>query len=68
MSIFFQYVSVPLSFGSLNCRKAGDIIAMPSLLASMNSVGELVETNISDTNELAEAVKSWRGASGEASN
>ena len=35
----------------------------------MNSVGELVETilsriNIADTNELAEAVESWRGASG----
>ena len=37
----------------------------------MNSVGELVETilfiiNIADTNELAEAVESWRGASGAA--
>ena len=37
--------------------------------ASMNSVGELVETilsriNIADTNELAEAVESSRGASG----
>ena len=35
----------------------------------MNSVGELVETilsriNIADTNEVAEAVESWRGASG----
>ena len=35
----------------------------------MNSVGELVETilsriNIADTNELAEAVESWRKASG----
>ena len=35
----------------------------------MNSVGELVETilsriNIADTNELAEAVESWRRASG----
>ena len=35
----------------------------------MNSVGELVETilsriNIADTNKLAEAVESWRGASG----
>ena len=35
----------------------------------MNSMGELVETilsriNIADTNELAEAVESWRGASG----
>ena len=38
----------------------------------MNSMGELVETilsriNIADTNELAEAVESWRGASGGAS-
>ena len=37
----------------------------------MNSVGELVETilsriNIADTNELAEAVESWRGVSGDA--
>ena len=46
-------------------RRAGNI-ALPSFIASMNSVGELVETilsriNIADTNEL---VKSWRGASG----
>ena len=38
----------------------------------MQSVGELVETilcriNIADTNELAEAVESWRGTSGGAS-
>ena len=38
----------------------------------MNSVGDLVETifsgiNIADTNEHAEAVESWRGASGGAS-
>ena len=38
----------------------------------MNSVGELVEailsrTIIADTNELAEAVESWRGANGGAS-
>ena len=38
----------------------------------MNSAGELVETilsriNIADTNELAESVESWRGASGGAS-
>ena len=37
----------------------------------MNSVGELVETilskiNIADSNELAEAVESWRGVSGDA--
>ena len=57
-----------MSFGGLGCRRAGDI-ALPSFIASMNSVGELVETilsriNIADTNELAEAVESWRGASG----
>ena len=58
----------PVNFGGLGCRRAEDI-ALPSFLASMNSVGELVETilsriNIADTNELAEAVESWRGASG----
>ena len=52
-------------FGGLGCRRAGDI-ALPSFIASMNSVGRLVETilsriNISDTNELAEALESWRG-------
>ena len=41
-------------------------------LPLMNSVGELVETifsriNIADTNELTEAVESWRGATGGAS-
>ena len=60
-----------VSFGGLGYRKAGDI-AMPSFRASMNSVGELVGTNfsrinIADTHELAEAVESWRGASGGAS-
>ena len=39
------------------------------MLASMNSVGELVETilskvNIADTSELADAVEAWRGISG----
>ena len=58
----------PVNFGGLGCRRAEDI-ALPSFLASMNSVGELVETilsriNIADTNELSEAVESWRGASG----
>ena len=58
----------PVSFGSLACRRAGDI-AVPSFLASMNSVGELLETilsrtNIADPNELAKAVESWRRASG----
>ena len=54
-------------FSGLGCRRAGDI-SLSSFLASMNSLGELVETIISrsniDTNELAEAVKSWRGTSG----
>ena len=61
----------PVSFGGFGCKRAVDI-PLPSFLASMNSVGELVETilskiNIADTNELAEAVESWRGASGGAS-
>ena len=47
-------------------------MALPSFFAPMNSVGVLEETslpriNIGDTNELAEAVRSWRGASGGAS-
>ena len=55
----------PVNFGGLGCKRAEDI-ALPSFLAYMNSVGELVETilsriNIADTNELAEAVESWRG-------
>ena len=58
-------------FGGLECKRAGNI-ALPSFIASMNSVGKLVETilsriNIAGTNELAEAVESWRGASGCAS-
>ena len=58
----------PVNFGGLGCRRAEDI-ALPSFLASMNSVGELVETilsriNKADANELAEAAESWRGASG----
>ena len=66
-----KQAGLPVSFGGLGCRRAGDI-ALPSFIASMNSVGELVETilsriNIADTNELAEAVESWRGASGGAS-
>ena len=53
------------NFSRLGCKRAGDI-PLPSLLASKNSVGELMETilsriNIADTNELAEAVESWRG-------
>ena len=66
-----KQAGLPVTFGGLGCRRAGDI-ALPSFIASMNSVGELVETifskiNIADTNELAEAVESWRGASGSAS-
>ena len=66
-----KQAGLPVSFGSLGCRRAEDIV-LPSFLASMNSAGELVETilskiNIADTNELAEAVESWRGASGGAS-
>ena len=53
---------LPVSFGCLGCRRAGDIV-LPSFIASMNSVSELVETilsriNIADTNELSEAVAS----------
>ena len=59
-----------VNFCGLGCRRAEDI-ALPSFLASMISVGKLVETilsiiNIADTNELAEAVESWTGASGDA--
>ena len=66
-----KQAGLPVSFGGLGCRRAVDI-ALPCFIASMNSVGELVETilsriNIADTNELAEAVESWRGASGDAS-
>ena len=60
----------PVNFGGLCCRRE-EYIALPSFLASMYSVGELVETilsriNLADTKELAEAVESWRGASGDA--
>ena len=66
-----KQTGLSVSFGGLGCKRAGDI-ALPSFLASMNSVAELVETilsriNIADTNELVEAVESWRGASGAAS-
>ena len=66
-----KQAGLPVSFGGLGCRRAGDI-ALPSFIASMNSVGELVETilsriNIADINELAEAMESWRGANGGAS-
>ena len=51
-----------VSFNGVGCRRAGDI-ALPSSLASRNSVRELVEiilsiTNIANTNDLAEAVGS----------
>ena len=39
----------PVNFGGLGCRRAEDI-ALPSFLASMNSVGELVETILSRIN------------------
>ena len=63
-----KQAGLTVSFGGLGCWRAGDI-ALSSFIASMNSVGELVETilsriNIADTNELAEAVESWRGACG----
>ena len=66
-----KQAGLPVNFGSLECRTEGDI-ALPSFIASRNSVGELVQTilsriNIVDTNELAEAVESWRGAGGGAS-
>ena len=59
----------PVNVGGLGCRR--EDIALHSFLASLNSVAELVETilsriDIADTNELAEAVESWRGASGDA--
>ena len=60
-----KHAGFPVSFADLGCSRAGDI-TLPSFIASMNSVGELVETilsriNIAGTNELAEAVESWRG-------
>ena len=60
-----KQAGLPVSFGGLGCRRAGDI-ALPSFTASINSVGKLVEIilsriNIADTNELAEAVESWGG-------
>ena len=60
----------PVSFGGLGCKREVDIV-LPSFLAFMNS-GRLLDTilsriNIVDTNKLAEAVESWRGASGGAS-
>ena len=38
-----------VSFGGLGCTRAGDI-SLPSFLASMNSVGKLVETILSSNN------------------
>ena len=66
-----KHAGLPVSFGGLGCRRTGDI-TLTSFIASMNSVGELVETilsriNIADTNELADAVESWREAIGGAS-
>ena len=53
-----EQAGFPVNFGGLGCR--AEDIALPSFLASMNSVGELVKTilsriNIADTNGLAEA-------------
>ena len=61
----------PVCFGGLGCRRACDI-ALPSFIASMNSVEDLVEailsnSNIAETNELSVAVEFWRGVSGGAS-
>ena len=55
--------------GSWHGSKCELTIHTFSFLASMNSVGEWVETvlsriNIADTKELVEAVESWRLASG----
>ena len=60
----------PVSFGGLGWR-AGEI-ALPSSFISMNSVASwwkllFLGTNKVDTNELAEAVESWREASAGAS-
>ena len=38
-----------MSIGGLGCRRAGDI-ALPSFIASMNSVFKLVETILSRIN------------------
>ena len=63
-----KHAGFPVKFGGLGCRRAEDI-ALPSFLAPMNSVGELVETilsriNIAETFELAEAVEFRRRACG----
>ena len=62
----FQLALVVLGAGGLGT------IALPSFLASMNSVGELVEAilskeHIADTNEFADAVEAWKGLCGGAS-
>ena len=54
-----------INFGGFGCMRSGDI-AMCSFLDPLNSVGEIVETitsrrNITDTNELADALESWTG-------
>ena len=64
-----KQAAFPVNFGGLGCRRA-EKIALPSFLASMNSVGELAETilsriiNKADTNKLAAVVESWRRVSG----
>ena len=63
-----QQAGFIVNFGGLGCRRAEDI-ALLSFLASINTAGELVKTNLSriniaDTNELAEVMETWRRASG----
>ena len=57
----------PVNFGGLGCRR----FFFPCLYELCGRVGALVETilsrsNTADTNELAEGVESWRGASRDA--
>ena len=61
-----KHEGFPVSFGAVGCRRAGDI-ALPSFLASMNSVGELVEAilskvHIAEFNELCRCSGKLEGA------
>ena len=48
----YKQAGFPVNFGGLGCRIAEDI-ALPSFLASMNSVETILSRiNIADTNEL----------------
>ena len=65
------YIDYRASLDGRGCRKARKlfIIALPSFLASIISVGELVEaifskTKIADTDKVAQAVELWRQVSG----